>query len=70
MILQADEMRLQKQEDKMKIQRNIMQIKLQGKNSQDQINEVKRGKLHEKQFRVMIVKMTQNCKNRMKEMQE
>ena len=30
----------------MKIQRNIKQMKLQGKNSQDQINEVKTGKLH------------------------
>jgi len=39
-------MRSQKQEDKMKIQRNIKQMKLQGKNSQDQINEVKTGKLH------------------------
>ena len=30
----------------MKIQRNIKQMKLQGKNSLDQINEVKTGKLH------------------------
>ena len=37
----------------------------QGKNLQDQINEDEIGKLPEKEFRVMIVKMIQNLGNRM-----
>ena len=46
----------------MKRQRNITQMKEQGKNSQDQINKEEINKLHEKEFKVMIVKMTQNLK--------
>ena len=53
----------------MKRQINITQMKEQGKNSQYQINEEEICKLHEKEFKVMIVKMTQNPKNRMEKMQ-
>ena len=37
----------------------------QGKSPQNQINEGERGKLPEKEFRVMIVKMIQTLKSRM-----
>ena len=40
-------------------------MKEQGKNLQDQINEEELGNLSEKEFRVMIVKMIQNLRNRM-----
>ena len=40
-------------------------MKEQGKNLQDQINEEEIGNLLEKEFRVMIVKMIQNLRNRM-----
>ena len=40
-------------------------MKEQGKNLQDQINEEEIGKLPEKEFRVMIVKMIQNLGNSM-----
>ena len=42
-------------------------MKEQGKNLQDQINEEEIGNLPEKEFRVMIVKMIQNLRNRMEE---
>ena len=42
-----------------------MQIKEQGKNPQDQINEEKIGNLPEKEFRIIIIKMIQNLGNRM-----
>ena len=45
-------------------------MKEQGKNSQYQINEEETGKLPEKEFRVMIVKMIQNLKNRTEKTQE
>ena len=48
----------------MRRQRNILQAKEQDKNPQDQINEEETGKLPEKEFRVMIVKMIQNLGNR------
>ena len=38
--------------------------KEKGKNLQDQINEEEIGNLPEKEFRVMIVKMIQNLRNR------
>ena len=41
----------------MRQQKNTSQIKEQGKNLQDQINEEVIGNLPEKEFRVMIVKM-------------
>ena len=40
-------------------------MKEQGKNLQNQINEEEIGNLPEKEFRVMIVKMIQNLRNRM-----
>ena len=40
-------------------------MKEQGKNPPDETNEEEIGSLPEKQFRVMIVKMTQNLGNRM-----
>ena len=40
-------------------------MKEQGKSPQNQINEGERGKLPEKEFRVMIVKMMQTLKSRM-----
>ena len=40
-------------------------MKKQGENLQDQINEEKIANLSEKEFRVMIVKMIQNLRNRM-----
>ena len=43
----------------------MSQMKEQGKNLQDQINEEEIGNLPEKKFRVMIVKMIQNLANRM-----
>ena len=43
----------------------MLQMKEQGKNLQDQINEEKIGNLPEKEFRVMVVKMIQNIRNRM-----
>ena len=48
----------------------MLQTKGQGTNLQDQINEDKICKLPEKEFRVMIVKMIQNPRNRMEKIQE
>ena len=45
--------------------KNKLQMKEQGKNLQDQRNEEERGNLSEKEFRVVIVKMIQNLRNRM-----
>ena len=50
---------------KMRWQKNMSQMKEQGKNIQNQINEEEIGNLPEKEFRVMIVKMIQNLRNRM-----
>ena len=55
---------------KMGRQRNTQQMKEQGKNTPDQTNEEKIGTLPEKEFRVMIVKMTQNLANRMEKIQK
>ena len=41
----------------MKRQRNIIQMKEQTRNTEVQINEEEIGKLPEKEFRIMIVKM-------------
>ena len=43
----------------------MSQLKEQRKNLQDQINEEETSNLTEKEFRVMIVKMIQNLRNRM-----
>ena len=54
----------------MRWQKNILQIKEQGKNPPEQTNEEEIGSLPEKEFRVMIVKMIQNLGNRMEKIQE
>ena len=47
----------------------MLQMKEQGKNLQEQINEDEIGNLPEKEFRAMIVKMIQNLGNRMEKIQ-
>ena len=54
----------------MKRQRNITQMKKQTRNTEVQINEEEIGKLPEKEFRIMIVKMTKNLENKMENVQE
>ena len=58
----------------MKRQRNTTQMKEQTRNTEVQINEEELGKLPEKEFRIMIVKMIKkkktNLENRMEKMQE
>ena len=54
----------------MKRQRNTTQMKEQTRNTEVQINEEEIGKLPEKQFRIMIVKMIKNLENKMEKMQE
>ena len=54
----------------MKRQRNTIQIKKQIRNTEVQINEEEVGKLPEKKFRIMIVKMIKNLENEMEKMQE
>ena len=54
----------------MKRQRNTTQMKEQTRNTEVQINENETGKLPEKEFRIMIVKMIKNLENRMEKMQE
>ena len=48
----------------MKRQRNTIQIKEQTRNTEVQINEEEIGKLPEKEFRIMIVKMIKNLKTK------
>ena len=48
----------------MRQQKNMLQMKEQVTNPQDQINEEERGNLSEKEFRVIRVKMIQNLRNR------
>ena len=47
----------------MKRQRNT-QMKEQTRNTEIQINEEEIGKLHDKEFRIMVVKMIQNLENK------
>ena len=54
----------------MKRQRNTAQMKKQLRNTEVQINEEKRGKLLEKEFRIVIVTMIKNLENKMEKMQE
>ena len=54
----------------MRRQRNTQQMKEQGKNPPDLINEEEIGSLPEKEFRIMIVKMIQNLGNRIEKIQE
>ena len=45
-------------------------MKEQMRNTDAQINEEEIGKLPEKEFRIMIVKMIKNLENKMEKMQE
>ena len=54
----------------MKRQRNTAQMKEQIRNTEIQTNEEEIGKLPEKEFRIMIVKMIRNLENKMDKMQE
>ena len=54
----------------MKRQRNTTQMKEQTRNTEVQISEEEIGKLPEKEFRMMIVKMIKNLENRMEKTQE
>ena len=54
----------------MKRQRNSTEMKEQTRNTNVQINEEEIGKLPEKEFRIMIVKMIKNLENKMEKMQE
>ena len=45
-------------------------MKEQPRNTEVQINEEEIGKLPEKEFRIMIVKMIKNLENKMEKMQE
>ena len=54
----------------MKRQRNATQMKEQTRNPEVQINEEEIGKLPEKEFIIMIVKMIKSLENKMEKMQE
>ena len=54
----------------MKRQRNTIQTKEQNRNIEVQINEEEIGKLPEKEFRIMRVKVIKNFENKMEKMQE
>ena len=54
----------------MRRQRNTTQMKEQTRNTEVQINEEKIGKLPEKEFRIMIVKMIENLENKMEKLKE
>ena len=55
---------------KMKWQTNTTQMKEQTRNTEVQINEEEIGKLPEKEFRIMVGKMTKNLENKIEKMQE
>ena len=54
----------------MKRQRNTTQMKKQTGNTEVQINEEGIGKLPEKEFRIMIVKMVKTLENKMGKKQD
>ena len=54
----------------MKRQRNTTQMKEQTGNTEVQINEEELGKLPEKEFRIMVVKMIKNLENKIEKMQQ
>ena len=54
----------------MKRQRNTTQMKKQIRNTDVKINEEEIGKLPEKKFRIVIVKVIRNLENRVEKMQE
>ena len=54
----------------MKRHRNTTQMKEQTRNTEVQINGEEIGKLPEKEFRIIIVKMIKNLENKMEKMQD
>ena len=54
----------------MKRKRNTTQMKEQTRNTEVQINKEEIGKLPEKEFRIMIVKIIKNLENRMEKIQK
>ena len=54
----------------MKKQRNTTQMKEQVRNTEVQISEEEIGKLPEKEFRIMIIKMIKHLENKIEKMQE
>jgi len=54
----------------MKRQRNTTQMKEQTRNTEVQLKDEEIGKLPEKEFRIMIVKIIKNVENKMGKMQE
>ena len=54
----------------MKRQRNTAQMKEKTRNIEVKINEEEIGKLPEKEFRIMIVKMIENLENKVEKLQE
>ena len=52
----------------MKRQRKTAQMKEQTRNTEVQINEEEIAKLPEKEFRIIIVKMSKNLENKMEKM--
>ena len=60
----------QRKLDKMRQQRNMSQMKEQDETPEEQLSEVEIGNLHEKEFRVMIVKMIQDLRKRMEAQME
>ena len=54
----------------MKRQRNTIQMKEHTRNTEVQIHEKEIGKLPEKEFRIMIVKVIKKLGNKMEKMQE
>ena len=54
----------------MKRQRNTTQMKEQTRNTEVQINEDEIGKLPEKEFRIIAVKMIRNLEDKLEKMQE
>ena len=54
----------------MKRQKNTIQMKEQTRNTDVQINEEEIGKIPEKEFRIMVVKMIKNLENKMEKMQQ
>ena len=54
----------------MKMQINTTQMKEQTRNTEVQINEKEIGKLPEKEFRIMTVKMIKSLEKRMEKLQE
>ena len=54
----------------MKRQRNTTEMKEQTRNTEVQINEEEIGKLLEKLFRIMVVKIIKNLENKMEKIQK